>query len=782
MRRASGLLVLGLIMLVILSNVTDADEITLDEGTISFTEVSKIDRSIVLDLPRDAAVTYFSFDVSSPVGAGQNQPWNLSLDIGDNGTIDWAYAREYGPIGYQNLFDNNANELESRYIPDNYNRTGGFYLPAGAEVSSATMDIVYSDEHYISPVLTELNRPESHPEAPYDYDPELAIFQDRLFAAYRTYSWHDTNQSDADIVVNATIDGINWQIRPNELTKAPDTEVPYTGGKRAGDFNPSMAVFKDKLFFAWESASVLPIGSTHGSDRDIVWSAYDDVSASSPRELTAPTENAGEDIYSENPGIKDDKHVQLCTFDNGSGEQLFAIWTANNTGDENFPGDMIGDIVVSRTIDGFSWTTGFDLTFDDKRYDDDTSPQMVEFETSMGNALYAFWITNNEKLTNGSDLDIVYRYTFDGINWSQTKNLIVESGIKESNNNQESIDEDLSVLVYDGQLYVLWRTSNPNIADGRDIDIVLIHSSDGFNWSAPIEVTPKSDILFNNRPIAAIHDGNLVVAWRAVKSIDKGAIELRIFYKTTDKWSGVITVSPSGVGGDDYRPDIISFNNKLMVAWVTQDNTTALGEDSDVMVRWLMPRTGVPEVALDIGHEQVYNDNWLMPKTQFIGDKKQSIDLTGKLKELLHDDNWVNANIIKDDFNNDIVFIRMNTYFSSPGRITLKSLAIRYNYTFTLSDLSSSLSGYLKEARKDTDDETIGVKLRFESGSLGKIKISNLKVVYSKPDETTQNPELTCILIIGIILIVAGLAIRFIKIEPKKNKKKPEEPKKKSNS
>jgi hypothetical protein len=777
--KGKGSIVWILISLVLLSNLANADELNVDDKTISFTDVSKTDRSIVLDLSKDAAVTYFSFDLVGPTKQGSMQPWNITLDIGDNGTIDYAFAEVYGPLGHQNIFNNEQNSLDLRFGPDGQDSSNGFYLPASADVSTASMELVYFEEDYISPTITELNRPEWHPEAPYDYDPELAIYEDILFVAYRTYSWHDTNQSDADIVVNGTLDGINWQIKPSELTKAPDTEVPYTGGKRAGDFNPNMAVFKDKLFCAWESASVIPQGSTHDPDRDIVWATYDGVTLSIPRELTAPSENAAEAEYSENPGIKDDIDVQLCTFDNGSGEQLFAIWTANNTGDEKFPGDMIGDIVVSKTTDGFIWTTGLDLTFNDKRYDDDTSPQLVEFETSMGNALFAFWVTNNEKLTNRSDLDIVYRYTFDGIIWSPTTNLIIESEISEPNDKQESIDEDLSVLVYDGQLYVFWRTTNPNIGNGQDVDIVLTHSSDGFNWSAPVEVTPSSDELFNNRPIAVTHKGDLVVGWRAVKSNDKGAIELRIFNKTTNKWSSIITVSPRGIGGDDYRHDIISFNDRLMVTWVTQDNTTALGEDSDVVVRWLVPRTGTPEIAVDIGYKNSYNENWLVTKSKYSTGIPTKIDMTQRIQSLLQDNNWTSSNKFKDDYGNEILFIPINTYFSSPGKIELRSLKINYNYSFSLLDLSSKLSSYINEYTGDSGD-TINVKLRFESSTTGKLNIQNIKVVYTKPQEAQDNPELICIMIIGIALIISGLVLRYIKFEPKKPGKEPKDLKKKS--
>lgn len=761
------LLGLGLVILLLLSILTPAEEITKTDHTIVFTDISKTDRSLVLNLPSEAAMSYFSFELTGPIEPGIEQPWNLRLDIGDNGTVDWALKREYGLLGNQKVFNNDNEQLERRFIPGNYNDSGGIYLPVGAEISSATMDLIYSAEDYISPVITELNRPEWHPEAPYDYDPAMEVFQDRLYVAYRTYNWHDTNQSDADIALNSTSDGIQWQDRTIELTKAPDTEVPYFGGKRSGDFRPSMTVFNNRLYCAWESTSPEPIGSTTGEDRDIVWSRYDGNVWLDPRELTAPNEHAAENKYSENPGTKDDRDVQLCTFNNGTGEQLFAIWTANNTGDEKFPGGWLGDIVVSRTTDGLSWTTGLDLTYDDRRLDNDTQPQLIEFKTPMGNALFAFWVTDNLQLTNGSDLDIAYRYTLDGVSWSGTYNLIDACAISESVPKNKANDEDPAVVVYDNKLFVLWRTANPTITNGDDVDIVLVHSADGMNWSGPIEITPNTDSMFNNRPRAAIFQNKLAVGWRTVQPEDLGAIILRVYDNVTAQWSKSITISPKGMGGDDYRHDMISFGDKLMVTWVTEDNITTLGTESDVVVRWLVPNDGKPEIALDIGYKNKFNEKWLTNKIEYIEGIKNNIDFTLRLQNLLQNSDWLAANKFTDEYNNEIVMIPINTFFSSPGKITLDSLQISYNYTLSVPDLSAELTEFLKSS---SSDEEIEVILRFESDTNGKIKIQNLKVVYTSPDQSRDNPEIICIMIIGIILIIVGILIRFAKFGKRQDK------------
>jgi hypothetical protein len=760
-----------------LTLVTTGSEITKSDITVEFTEFNKTDRSVTFELPAGAEVSYFSFELSGPIDRGSGQVSNLTLDIGDNGTTDWAYKHAYGPLSYQDMFTAGEGSVVLYFNPKGSDTPASVYLPVSAEIDQASVTLEFFETDYLSPV-TELNRPEWHPESPYDYDPEFCVYNDRLFVAYRSYSWRDGNQSDADIMINSTNDGVTWQEKINEITKVPDTEVPYMGGKRSGDFFPSMAVFNGFLYCAWESSSQQPVGSTHGDDRDIIWSRFDGSSWSVPQELTAPDMNAAEDIYSLNPGVKDDYRVQLCTFDNGSGDCLYAIWTANNTGDEEFPEERKGDILISHTVDGEQWTTGLDLTFDDRRYDEDYLPQLVEFETPAGNALFAFWSSNNFEFTNGSDWDILYRYTYDGETWSNTLNLLDRTGVKEPQNADNAIDDDPEVVVYNNQLYVLWRTSNPNLGTGDDIDIVLTKTADGLNWSKPKEVTPSDDTGFNNRPRAAIFNNQLAVIWRTVANDDLGALFLKFYDATSDSWTEVIKVSPQNEGGDDYSPDLIEFQDQLMVAWVTQDNMTTRGLDSDVVVRSIIPKDDPynSEFALELGlagTEDIYSDNWLLQKTKIENGKKLKLDMKEKITDLLSNKTWSNQNTIRDEFKNELYRIPITSDFTGPGKVVMDSLEIRYNYSFLIPDQSYQLTGYLKENSVDKDkSDPVQVVLRFETDSVGKLYIKNLRVEYSAPTENDENPELFCISIIIIIIILTGLFIKFYPNKENRNNKK----------
>lgn len=755
-------------MLILLLNITTAEELSYEDRFITFTNTSKLDRSITIELPKDAEVSHFSFELVGPIEPGPVQPWNVTLDIGGNGTIDWALKHEYGALGHQTVFNNNKRELAIGFVPGNYNTTGAIYLPNGVEITKAELDVVFHQEDYISPV-TELNRPEWHAEAPYDYDPEMCIYQDRLYVAYRSYNWHDSNQSDADIVINSTADGINWQDRTIELTKAPDTEVPYTGGKRAGDFYPSLAVFLDKLYCAWGSASDLPLGSTHGTDRDIVWTRLDGSTGAweEPQELTAPDDNAAEDVYSENPGMKDDYRVQLCTFDDGTTQQLFAIWTANNTGDEWFPEERKGDIVISKTTDGKTWSAGLDLTHDDRRYDEDNLPQLVEFEINGENALFAFWVTNNDRITNGSDWDIVYRYTLDGETWSDNFDLMEGCGVAEPVDSDTAIDDDPALIVYENKLYVLWRTSNPDLTDGTDIDIVMSYTGNGLNWSKPIELTPETDLLFNNRPKAAVYQDKLAVMWRTITPYDQGQIALQLFDSGSRIWQEPMIVSPAGEGGNDYSVDLLAFRDKLMYAWVTEDNITTRGADADVVVQFMVPQNGTPDIEIDFGDRTNNNDDWGAGFDNMPPNREMHYNFTLSLQEHLSDKDWLARNTVEDEYENQVYFIPITAYFSSPGRVTLQNVNIEYNYSIGSPDLSKKLMEFLSSA--DTGSgKNVQVKLTFGSNTNGKLIVRDLLVVYAKPSEPQQYPELVCVVVLAVILIGIGLLIKFSGRSPRK--------------
>ena len=202
------------------------------------------------------------------------------------------------------------------------------------------------------------------------------------------------------------------------------------------------------------------------------------------------------------------------------------------------------------------------------------------------------------------------------------------AAVKESSESENAIDDDPFVLIFNDKLYVIWRTSNPNISQDNDIDIVMSSTTDGFNWTKPIELTPKDDKLFDNRPRAAIYNNDLAIIWRAVEENDEGTIILRVFNETSNQLSKQIKISPLNEGGDDYSPDILTFKDLLYIGWVTQDNITTRGVDSDLVIRSVKPNLDAAMFALNIGDNTKYNEGWIIKKTRPDQNKKVEVDFT----------------------------------------------------------------------------------------------------------------------------------------------------------
>ena len=126
---------------------------------------------------------------------------------------------------------------------------------------------------------------------------------------------------------------------------------------------------------------------------------------------------------------------------------------------------------------------------------------------------------------------------------------------------------------------------------------------------------------------------------------------------------------------------------------------------------------------------------------------------------------------MNDDFENNILYLPITTYLSSPGAITLRSLEIEYNYSFTVSDLSNALNSYIIENKDESSNDDLKIPLRFDSIANGNLKVQNLKVIYTASTESEEYPEVFCIIIIGVILIIIGVLIKIMKPKPKKGNK-----------
>lgn len=692
--------------------------------------------SMEIQVPADANVTTAQMDIST-VTFGDKYPRNPELRMTDiSDPVVWAYTDVgYGDLGHQIYFNNSVATKEIAYQPSRIDRTTGIYLPKGADIKSARLNLTAIEYDYWEPGVIQLNPADWGNNPPSDMDPHLVVWDGKLICAFRSYNWDVTNQTDGDLVINYSTNGVDWQPAPIEISKHPDTEIPYLGGLRCGDYHPSAVVKNNELWIAWASESDYTDqigfgndnGITDGVDRDIVIRKINNLDnpTSGWVEITAPAKNAEEDTYSINDDTfllaKDDRRVQITEF-NG---KFWVTWIANNTGTEKFTGNdlRIGDVMVSSSATGAdtTWSQGVNLCAGDPWYGADYWSQLAVFNSK----LYCMWVTNDTTKTNGTDWDVVYRSTSDGVSWSGYQEVSeIDDG--------DWSDDDCRMIVYNNELYAIWRTRNDEIAQGPDFDIVMRSSSDGVNWGQITEVGYVWNGAFDNKPYAIEFDNELYVLWRTEMGGD-GDFFARSYHD--GDWTEQQQLNPRVGNGDNFYITAAEFKNKLYAAWVTEDDELTEDDDYDVVIRSMIPSNLPLLVKLDIGADGgSYDYNSGLTKTTV------TLNIKDKLQSLV-DDPPSSVYHFFDDYGNEMVNISLPLEITGPGKVRFDGLDIVYDATLRTRNFNEHVNEYLKNRQDSVVDGQITVPLTLSAQNDAKLKLSNLQVDYSiKPALTLLTP------------------------------------------
>jgi hypothetical protein len=676
-----------------------------------------------LELPKDALVLSATLNLSL-MEHNDNYPINPRLTLGSTATGGaktlWRFqGNGYGSLGHQTFFNSGSTAQEIEYKEDVDNDDLSIYLPTTAEVHSAKLNLTAIEYDHLSDALLELNR---EPDGAGDYEPDMIVFKDSLFAVYRSYDSLVTNGSDTDIVINSTSDGENWT-GAIELSPNPDSPAPYNDSLISADWWPTLEKFKGRLFCAWESNSTI---STNGLDRDIILrSSGDGVTwDSSITQVTDPWESN----YSNNPGVKEDWGANFAVF-NGN---LYLTWTTNNTGSEggfNYP---IGDIMISNSTDGLSWSNATDLTSGDPWYSVDFAPQLAVFN----NSLYAVWSSNNTILNNGldddNDFDIIYRNTSDGVNWTPPK--VLNPDDNDPLTKIGNIDLQPTLMVYDNKLFCAWVSSSGKYTKGNDRDIVIGYTSDG-NFSEVSNVFEVSETLDEDRdnaPNLEVFNNRLYIIWDRDMADDSEVFIRNFYFVGTGEvgaFGPVQRVNPPDSGGDDYRPKIKEFQNELYATWVSNDPGTGTGLDRDIILRHLIPSELPLGFGLDLGGE----GDWEIPPGTTLTTASSTFDLTTGLKNLLRNSTWAEHNFTVKSYGNKLFQIPLKFNFDGPGMIKAEALEIYYNYTFQVNDFSQRLNDYIAlNQHLASENDTIIIPFTLTATSDGKFKVSDVAVLFNR--------------------------------------------------
>ncbi len=768
-------------------------------------------------IPAEANVTMATVDISTMEDGG-DYPENIQLFFGDSLPLDWAYRGEgHGAYGQQEYFSKGQLRVNLSYDEDKINDTIFFYLPKNANIDSASVKLTGFEYDYWENWIKEVNHPDTRPYS-WQQDPMPFEYQNRLWVFYRTYNQSEADASDADICYNYSTDGMNWLPSPRELTPSPDTPTPYPASNSPfdthlfGDFHPAVTQFNSKMGVFWGSASdynTVGNGLTNGTDRDIVCQWYDG-SWDNVVEITAPNSNANETPlessnatynYTRNPGPdpwgKDDRRPYAASF-NG---KVYVVWSANNTGNTTFhmndyddpPGNDTdfwwewgrrGDILISSSSDGETWSRAMDLTAYDEWHAIDFAPSLNVFNGK----LYCIWETNGRycndtgvwrkkvDVENRFDFDIVYRYTSDGTTWSDYIELTPENDTADGETHVDFSypDEDPRLVNYydpvknENRMYAVWRTRNPKITNGTDYDIYLQFTTDGLTWTKVGEMTAPENGNFDNKPELTVFDNKLYVVWRRLQGPrweDNSDGDIVTRHWDGKEWSVLQEITPwdgDGTGNDDFYANSIVFRDKFYTFWSTRNRGKGWpeGTDADVVYRRMEPSNLPIDVGLEIGNGDTFKS---LVSGKKLSDASPSIvvddsyNFKKSLNDLMGDSTYVANNIWEDSFGNEMVTFRMKLYIGQPGRVRVDDLNIKYTCTMNAGDgitkspdveenpFREKINVYLENvpAHKIDQNGDVKVKLQVTSAVKGKVKLHNLFLAYNmKPSLEIIDPKL----------------------------------------
>ncbi len=727
MRRGISIIICSIILLVLSftyqfshQNIQANSQLNvLNDGTKEkIIEVPSNEPNFELELPADAEIVKATMNLSLMNFDG-NFPYNPTLIMGTSATggtkLLWAYQTTgKGALGHQEFFSDGNTLGEVVYREGENTDNLMVNLPAAAEVYSAKLNFtgaVY--DHWLDDIF-ELNR---EPDGAGDYEPEMIEFKNTLFTVYRSYDDMVTNGSDSDILINSTTDGVTWS-GAVEITPQPDSNAPFDDSLKSADWRPTLEKFKNQLYCAWESNSSI---STNDLDHDIILRSSNDGLTWSSNIIKIS--DSWENTYSNNPGLKNDWGADMVVFNNS----LWLVWTTNNTDPISGFSESIGDIIISNSSDGTTWNNVTELTIGDQWYTNDFGPQLIVFN----NSLYSIWVSNNTQYNNGdeNDYDLIYCNTSNGINWSTPRALNPDDNNPMTK--KGSLDSQPTLIVFDNKFFIAWASESSRYTNELDRDIVLGYTSDGnlSNLENVFEVTETSNVYTDHSPHLAVFNSRLYIVW--VSDIEgNNEILIRNFEltPTNGKFGVVQQVNPEDTGGDDYRPRLLGFKNVLYSTWISNDPQTGTGQDRDIIIRGMLPSYLPVEFGMDAGGD----GTWEVSQGTQLFEASTEFTFTDGLKNLMANDSWVDGNSTKI-YGYKLCNIPLQIKFSGPGKIIADGLDIYYNCTFEVRDFHSHLNSFMNNNKnKVTKNGTIVVPFRLSADSIGKLKVSDIKILYNR--------------------------------------------------
>ena len=553
-------------------------------------------------------------------------------------------------------------------------------------------------------------------------------------------------------ITRASMTAGGW---PVPFWRDPTRVTPGTGSP--GENSPAFLDAGDRLWTTWASKDPT---ITDGSDWDIVasWS-FDGTSWSPPVEVT----QKGDTYEDDSPDIIGYDGKIYITW---SGAQSESQFSASN--------------IFIRAWDGTQWGEVVRLTPPGLAYMND-GPQMIVYRSG----LYVFWRTtdpNIAKIADSDDMDMVYR-VFDGTSWLPWSELTPASSTE--------IDWSLNLIVYDDKLFTFWD-EDTIVGPGFSVD-VFYRSFDGVRWSGAADIIPQPDHTLDEIPKAAVYSNpvtgrdELWVAWiRGSPSEHLLHIMARRYDGNRwDTWME-LTDPDRTAPYDNMGQEIVSYNHRLYVVWVTGTNTTQENNDTiaiyntygDIVIRAWDGYRWSDRMELTPGEESdnansptiaVFNDRlyvgWAYPYPPAAGGKEtwdiivRNIDFRQVVLEMdMSGDglaDWGPSEIestqqaipiygseleqalgsqptSSDAYGNRYADAGIKLRSIFPSTVSVGNLSIEYAISVRFDNLTAVLNSILR-ARGGTGRDAgpnITIPFEFKAASTGKLALRGLNITY----------------------------------------------------
>jgi hypothetical protein len=192
---------------------------------------------------------------------------------------------------------------------------------------------------------------------------------------------------------------------------------------------------------------------------------------------------------------------------------------------------------------------------------DDYLPTLIEFKGK----LFAIWYTNDPQISDGNDIDIVYR-TYDGNVWSDIKEI--------SNNNENDSfpsrcgERSGKAIIYRDKLYFIWHV----YSEGKLLPYkIMIKSFDGTNWNEIKEISLSEEYWYYRAPSAAVYKDRLYISWDAGDIDPFDHTDMLMCYFDGKYWSAPIDIIPT-YDGSKGPAHMEVFKERLYLAWLHDGN------------------------------------------------------------------------------------------------------------------------------------------------------------------------------------------------------------------